>query len=231
MVLSAEIKKLVIAVMMSLLAACTSASQQILIGSQYLMEALSETERRKRKKQEIDELPLMRNLFSFRDRPQLPLAHIDRFSAFMADPNRNVCHKLTHLYAHEFVELAELLQEEIAAARETSWRPNVKNKGQSGKGRPPKYDPTNRLLFVLEWLGTGDVGNRAEFTNNYAKTSCVEDKKHVLRAINKVLKNEIKWPTAEERAMHYATYNGIFKGCAGILEGRSFTAFGFFNAF
>ena len=204
--------------LMALIAACTAASQQVAIAGQYVLEAGSAAERRRKKKQLIDELPLMRNLFTFRERPQLPLPHIDRFSQMMADPSRNVCHKLTHLYAHEFAELAELLHEEIAAARETSWRPDVKNKGQHGKGRPPKYDTTNRLLFVLEWLATGDVGNRAEFTNNYAKTSCVEDKKHVLRAINKVLKDEIKWPTAEERALHYSTYHGIFFGCVGIFD-------------
>lgn len=61
-----------------------------------------------------------------------------------------------------------------------------------GKGRPPKFDHINRLLFVLEWLSSGDTGNVAEFETGYAKTSCVEDNKHILKAINRRLKDEVR---------------------------------------
>jgi hypothetical protein len=142
----------------------------------------------------------MRNLFQFRAAPQIPLPLVDRFSEMTQDGNRHYCKKLTHFYSWEIVAL-EMLQKEIAAARQTSWRPTVVHKGESGHGRPPKLDPLHRLLFVLEWLATGDFGDRQEFTNKY-----------------KVLKDEIKWPTAAEQAAHYATYDGIFKGMVGIFD-------------
>ena len=179
---------------------------------------------RKRRREEEKELPLMKNLFQFRCRPQQPLGPCrDAFGQMTYDVNRRYCEKLTHFYSWELEELAELVKKDVEAARETDWkcrkekRP-VKNKGQSGKGRPPKVNYVNRLVYCLEWLATGDSADRREFHNSWAKSSCDEDRKHVLKAICKALKDEIKWPTEEERRENYSTYQNVFVGNVGIFD-------------
>ena len=55
---------------------------------------------RKRRREELGELPLMKNLFGFRERPQQTLGpYRDAFGAMTTDVNRNYCQKLTHLYS------------------------------------------------------------------------------------------------------------------------------------
>ena len=112
--------------------------------------------------------------------------------------------------------LNALLKDSIEAPRETSWRKKPSKNYKTG--RKPKYDTQNRLLFLLEWLSAPSTNDRQEFENSYAKSSCQEDKKHILKAINEVLKDEVKWPSAEERQEHYQSYNGIFTGVVGILD-------------
>ena len=67
--------------------------------------------KRKRNEREIEdsERPLMKNLFLFRERPQLPLPYVDRVNALAADPGRSYSKKLTHMYEWEFDELCEIL--------------------------------------------------------------------------------------------------------------------------
>ena len=108
-------------------------------------------EDRKKRKRELDERPNMQNLCCrFLGKPQLPLPYRDRFGNLCADPNRNYCKKLTHMYSWEILELAEILKEQIEKPRATKHKDPPK--GKVGFGRPPKYDYINRLLFVLEWL-------------------------------------------------------------------------------
>lgn len=182
-------------------------------------EETSIEKKRKRKRIE-DELPYMKNLSKYLGAPQRPLEYRDRFGSLMEDPNRDYCKKLTHMFSWEIIELAELCKFDIEAPRQTSWRPNTSERvdNQKKRGRKPKYNYLNRLLFVLDWLSNPVMGDKAEFDNSYAKTSCVEDHKHVLKAINKSLEDQVRWPNAAERIQHYEEYRGIFTGVVGILD-------------
>lgn len=218
----------VIAVVAAVVGLITAAFQQQGIINAILAIQCTAVQRkrleRKRRREELGELPLMKNLFGFRERPQQPLGpYRDAFGAMTTDVNRNYCQKLTHLYSWELLDLADLVRDDVEAARETNWkcrriqRP-VKHRGQKNRGRPPKVDYINRLVYVLEWLATGDSVDRQEFHNSWSRSSCDEDRKHVLKAICKALIDEVKWPTEEERAEHYSTYNGIFVGCVGVFD-------------
>lgn len=173
--------------------------------------------KRKKRQLELEDRALMENVCSrYLGKPQLPLPYRDRVGNLCADPNRNYCKKLTHMYSWEFLELAELLKEEILKPRETKHK--ARPKGKKGFGRPPKYDHINRLLFVLEWLSDGSKCDKQEFDNCYSRSSCDEDLYHILKAINKVLKDEVKWPNAEERQFNYVRYQGMFVQCVGCLD-------------
>ena len=175
-------------------------------------------ESKKRREAEVAQLPLMQNLYHFREGPQVPLPYRDRFGAIMKDPNRNYCRKLTHMFSWEILDLAYILKAEIESGRQSKWRPEVKNPGKKRAGRPPKYNHINRLLFVLEWLSSGDDLNKSEYEYKYSKTSLDEDRIHILRAINKCLANEICWPTAQEREILKAAFTGILTDVVGILD-------------
>ena len=152
-------------------------------------------EERKKRKLELEERPNMQKFCCrFLGKPQLPLPYRDRFGNLCADPNRNYCKKLTHMYSWEILELAEMLKDEIEKPRETKHKSPPK--GKVGFGRPPKYDYINRLLFVLEWLSDGSKCDKQEFDNAYSRSICDEDLYHVLKAINTILKDEVTWPTA-----------------------------------
>ena len=197
-------------------------SQFAAIVASVYSEDDSESDRRRKRKLEHEALPFMQNKARVFGAPQLPLESRDRFGRMVEDPNRNYCKKLTHMYSWEIQDLADLLKEEICAPRQTAWRKKRRNAEQHGNvhpgGRPPKHNHVNRLLFVLEWLSKGSTGDAEEFETGWSKTSCVEDKKHVLKAINKVLADEVKWPDAEQRREHYSTYSGIFANVVGILD-------------
>ena len=85
-------------------------------------------------------------------------------------------------------------------------------------GRPTKYDATNRLIFVLEWLSSGETADKAEFDKHYSRTSILEDRVHILKAINNRLSDQISWPNAEERAILCSTYTGVLEKVVGILD-------------
>ena len=196
----------------------TNKMESIAAWETFFIETDSQ-KRKKRKKEESEAMPIMKNLFSFTGSPQLPLQYRDRFGRMTEDPNREYCKKLTHMYSWEILDLAELVKDDIEFARETDWRPNVRNpRNKKTKGRPPKYDYINRLLFVLEWLSDGEKLHKSEFEKGYAKSSVHEDKKHVLKAINRVLADEIRWPNAEERAILRALFPGIFEDVVGLLD-------------
>ena len=133
----------------------------------------------------------MKNLWYFRERPQHPLGPItDRWNRLIYDENRMYCKKLTHLYSWEIQALYVLCAEGISKPRGTSWRkPRTQ---RSRKGRPCKASDLNRLVYVLEWLSSGDFGNKMEFEMNWSKTSLTEDRYHILKVICEVLKDEIK---------------------------------------
>ena len=120
------------------------------------------------------------------------------------------------MYSWEILDLAELCKDEILKPRKTKHKPVPK--GKAGYGRPPKYDYIDRLIFVLEWLSCGSKLYRQEFDNKYSKSCCDEDIYHVLKAINIALKDEVRWPTEEERTQNYLNYNGIFYKNVGILD-------------
>jgi DDE superfamily endonuclease len=192
--------------------------QLIVAADATLSSRETDAERRRKRKAIEDTLPYMKNLYSYRGEPRNALAYRDRFGALADDPNRNYCKKLTHMYSWEILDLAELLKDAIEKPRQTRWRHRPRNPNQRGKGRPPKYNYINRLLFVLEWLSCGESGDKAEFEKVYSKTSIVEDKKHILKAINEVLHDQIRWPNAEERRLLYADYTGIFRNVVGIMD-------------
>jgi len=57
-----------------------------------------------------------------------------------------------------------------------------------------------------------------EFNTGYSKTSLQEDRVHVLKAINKVLADEVSWPDADERLELSSGFTGIFERVVGILD-------------
>jgi hypothetical protein len=159
----------------------------------------------------------MKNLFNFRERPIRPLGPgKNRWGQLVEDENREYCKKLTHMYSWEIEGLLELCKDDIEKARETSWRP--KPKGDSKRGRPTKLDTINRLVVVLEWLSSGDFLYKSQVDYNWAKSSVDEDRKHVLKAICKGLRDQIVWPNAAERAELKRSYNGIFRNVVGIFD-------------
>ena len=183
-----------------------------------------ERQRRKRRHDELEERPIMKNLYKFRESPQIPLGPaVDRFGAMVADINRGYVKQLTHLYSWELLELAELVKAGVEAPRAATTKSRrekrpVKHPGVPNRGRPPKLNYVARLVHLLEWLNTGDTATRRQFNTGWSRSSCDEDRKHVLKAINVALANEIRWPTEEERKMHHSLYDGIFVGCVGILD-------------
>jgi hypothetical protein len=175
------------------------------------------SKKRKYYDEDLADLPLMRNKCIFvREGPQEPLEYVDRLGRVMEDVNRNYSRKLTHMFSWEFYELAELLKDEINRPRCTRHKPQPKFHGKSG--RKCKYNYQERLLFVLEFLNTGNTLDRQEFDNSYARTSCDEDLYHILKAINIVLADEVRWPTEEERRDLYRNYSLIFADVVGILD-------------
>lgn len=137
----------------------------------------SRESKRRRLKSQVEELPYMKNLsFRYWNGPQSPLVYQDRYARLTADPGRQYCKKLTHLFDWEILDLAELLKLEIEKPRSTSWRPRPRNPEGSKRGRPTKADYLSRLCMVLEWLGSGESGDRAELEYGISKTSVVEEK-------------------------------------------------------
>ena len=177
----------------------------------------SNQDRKRKRIQEDENRPLMKNLFVFNAAPQLPLGEYeDLWERFNKDPNRLYCKKLTHMFSWEILDLYALCKEQINLPRKTKWR--KKPKGNSKRGRPCKPNSLNRMIYVLEWLSSGDFGNKMEFELKYSKTSLTEDRSHILRAICKALKDEIQWPNAAERLDLASTYKGIFKDVVGIFD-------------
>lgn len=207
-----------IAVAALLLSACFTAvmSSNATVINELVLSTTAADARRKRKFAD-EQRSLMKNLFTFRDRPQIPLGlATNRFGDLVADENRGYCQKLTHMYSWEIEALLDKCKPYIEAPRCTSWRPQPK--GDNKRGRKPKYDAMNRLVLVLEWLSSGDNLAKMEFEHSYAKTSLDEDKKHVLKAICKALDDQIVWPNAAERVFLSSTYSGIFENVVGIYD-------------
>ena len=190
---------------------------------------------RKRRREEQEKLPLMKNLYAFRSRPQQPLGpYRDQYGQMINDVNRRYCEKLTHFYSWELEELAEMVKNDVEAARETDWKnpdrlemPQNQTTSEAQRAewkrkttKSRSYEP---IGLCLNWLSTGDTADRREFNNSWAKSSCDEDRKHVLKAICKALKDEIKWPTEQERAEHHSSYNAIFNKMVGIFDVTEWT--------
>ena len=211
-------KKVAAAVLLVLLgSAFQTVSSYVAISSASL-----NTKSRKRELEE-DTMPTMKNLFSFRFQPQHPLPFRSRFGDLMRDPGRNYSRKLTHMFSWEIVDLAELCKTGIESARQTSWRPkSIPNNPHKG-GRPPKLNYIDRLVLTLEWLSSASTGHKLEFDSGYSKSSIMEDHKHVLKAIDEALHDQILWPNADERKAHYSTYSGIFDHCVGIFDVTEWT--------
>lgn len=207
-----------ITILTLLLSACFTAllSSNSLVANE-LMFSTTPADRRRKRKFEDEKRSIMKNLFTFREHPQVPLGPaINRFGSLVNDENRDYCKKLTHMYSWEIEELLEKCKPYIEAPRCTSWRP--KPKGDNKRGRKPKYDALNRLVIVLEWLSSGDNLVKMEMEYSYAKSSLDEDKKHVLKAICKALDDQIVWPNAAERVNLSSSYSGIFENVVGIYD-------------
>jgi hypothetical protein len=58
-----------------------AAGNQLILAAamEELDEGLSKVEQKAKRQEELDRLPLMKNLFRFRQRPQQPLLYRDRF--------------------------------------------------------------------------------------------------------------------------------------------------------
>ena len=206
------------------LVAIAAFQQKISLVHALVFEDDEETEKRKKRRLEYESLPVMYNLPSTRDGPPVvPIPYRDRFGNMTEDPNRDYVRKLTHMYSWEIVELAMKLKPLIEEPRQTSWRKKPKNRKGTKRGRPPKYDPLNRLLFCLEWLSAGTPAYRAELENAYSKTSSNEDLKHILRAINEGLADQIVWPDASRREVLKEGYQGVMKEVVGIIDGSEHT--------
>ena len=122
----------------------------------------SAKKRLEKKKLEQAGRAIMANLYTFHATPTEPIPYRNRFGLLMVDPHRDYVKSFTSLYSWEILELVEKLRPAISEARETSWRPTPVGKmydanGQLKKkrGRPPKYDETDRLIFTLEFLREG----------------------------------------------------------------------------
>ena len=129
--------------------------------------------KRKRREGELEERLIMKNLFAFRESPQRPLGPCaDRFGRMTEDANRQYCKQLTHLYSWEISELANLMKAEIEKPRAATMKcREEKRPVKGGKGRPCKVSYVDRLLYVLEWLNTGDTVTRQEFTSSWSRSS------------------------------------------------------------
>ena len=74
--------------------ACLSAHQQLLVSAHAVSQNETEEQKRKKRKFEHEKQPLMKYLFKFREKPQVPLRLYDRFGGLMEDPGRQYCKKL-----------------------------------------------------------------------------------------------------------------------------------------
>jgi hypothetical protein len=215
---SIMLKRKAAAVLLALLAAAFQT-----VSNYITAKSTSSIAKSRKRALEADSMPTMKNLFSFRFKAQTPLPYRSRFGQLMQDPGRNYSKKLTHMFSWEIVDLAQLCKTRIEAPRQTSWRPKPKPNNPYKGGRPPKLDYIDRLVLTLEWLSSANTGDKLEFDSNYCKSSIMEDHKHVLKAIDGALHDQIKWPNADERQEHYSTYNGIFDHCVGIFDVTEWT--------
>ena len=184
------------------------------------LEGSSDAKRRRQFEDEVEEQALMKNFRWIPSGRQLPLVYRDKFGLMTEDPAREYCKKLTHMYSWEILELAELCRAEIEKPRHRSRNRLRQPNGNCVRrtGRPPKADYINRLLYVLEWLSSGATLYKCQFDTGVSKSTIQEDRAHVLKAINTVLANEIRWPDEEERQRLRSGYTGIFEGVVGIMD-------------
>ena len=117
-------------------------------------------------------------------------------------------------YHDRFGELlAELMENDIKAPRQTKWRTTPIHADEGGHCRPPKYSPTNRLLFVLEWLSSGDILFKQELQNKLAKNSLDEDRKHVLGSCQRSSRGSREAETTQLTHCQNASLIFITKHC------------------
>ena len=212
------LKQKLTALLVVLVGAAAQVCANFIITSHDLKKSKS-----KKRQLEEDTMSTMKNLFSFRSKPQTPLPFRSRFGELMSDPGRNYSRKLTHMFSWEIIDLADLCKSRIESARQTSWRPKPKPNNPRKSGRPPKLNYIDRLVLTLEWLSSANTGSKLEFDSGYSKSSVMEDHKHILKAIDAALHDQIIWPNANERQEHYASYTGIFDHCVGIFDVTEWT--------
>ena len=108
-----------------------------------------------------DALPIMKKLFSFRERPQLAIPNHDSLGNLGEDPNRGYSRKLTHMFSWEIEDLADLCKNQILSTRQTIWRPpsNVAAQNDGGLnvlGKKSRTPPPNTIInidYYLSWNG------------------------------------------------------------------------------
>lgn len=124
------------------------------------------------------------------------------------DLSRNECKTLIGFTSHEFFALSDIVTPFLLG-------PRVNAVAQPRAG---KFQPFERLFFLLNWLHSGIEYKVQESYYGYSKSSLQADRIIVLAAINEALNDQIVWPTAEERRDIAGNFFGAFEGCVGILD-------------
>jgi len=88
----------------------------------------------------------------------------------------------------------------------------------TGRGRPPKLSPEQRLLSFLLFLKHDNLCVFDGHHWNWSKSSVNDDSIFVSSCVNAAIANEIRWPTEHERRAA-GTRLADFPGCIGHIDG------------
>jgi hypothetical protein len=114
----------------------------------------------------------------------------------------------TNFTLPEFDELCALVTPFIVDnARSTG-------EGHISRGRPMKLSPEQRLLNFILYLKHDNITLFDTYLWNYSKSAVCDDTIFIASCINEALRDEIKWPSEEERVELGQCYDE-FPGCIG----------------
>lgn len=88
----------------------------------------------------------------------------------------------------------------------------------TGRGRPSKLSPEQRLLSFLLFLKHDNSTVYDGHHWNWSKSSVNDDSIFVSSCLNEAIANEIRWPTAHERRIAGERLSE-FPGCIGYIDG------------
>lgn len=119
---------------------------------------------------------------------------------------------VTNLTVEMFEELASLVCPVLQShARATG-------DFHSGRGRPSKLSPEQRLLSFLLFLKHDNTSVFDGHHWNWSKSSLNDDCLFVSSCLNAAIADEIRWPTESERRLS-GTRLASFPGCIGYIDG------------